>query len=390
MRRRAALLPGQVSHCGVQGASKGSTMTNRILPLLAMLMMPLPLPLPFATAMPQPPPASVTSESPTPAPDTIGSETEERQRPPRTPRPLEPLPEELSELIRNATELNPEKTVLLAKSRKSVLLRTQVACNECLLEMLCYNEDAEKGHESLLWVRAQPKTIHMALLATGAKPGTPATFSPEFKAPTGPVIDIYLNWVDTNGKLQRKKAQTWMRHNVSRYYSAKLEKPPAGVEFPHLELRYDPYNKEILWYGQMTDEQRKELLKLDDSKIYQAAINKFHNESQPKPMNAEFVFTGSYHYTIEDTGQKIYAADSGYVICVANFAGALIDVKEASSADDGGQAYEAWPGRVPPQNTPVIVELVPQLPMANADKATQPTVSEADQNDLGTTPKSTP
>ena len=281
---------------------------------------------------------------------------------PREPveqRPLAPLPDGLQSLLDDSIPLNPDKTVWLTKPRDRVLLRTQVACNDCLLEMLCYNERAEKGHESLLWIRAAPKAIHMALLATGAKAGTPAAFSPDFVPPTGPRVDIYLHWLDADGKQRREKAQTWMRKNVSRYYAAPLAEPPTGIEFPYLELRYDPYNKEILWYGQMTDDQKTDLLaKCDDTK-YQAAIRQFHADSQPTPMDAEFVFTGSYTYTIEETGEKVYAADSGYVLCVANFAGALVDVREPSSAADGGQAWEAWTERVPPRDTPVIIELVP-------------------------------
>lgn len=278
---------------------------------------------------------------------------------PLQPRPLTPLSAELTSVLENAIALNPEQTVWLTKQRDKVLLRTQVACNDCLLEMLCYNERAEKGHESLLWIRAAPKAIHMALLATGAKAGSPVSFTPEFVPPKGTRIDIYLHWIDADGKQRREKAQTWMRKNVSRYYSAPLAAPPTGIEFPFLELRYDPYNKEILWYGQMTEEQKQTLLAKCDDKKYHAAIEQFHKESQPTPMDAEFVFTGSYTYTIEETGEKIYAADSGYVLCVANFTGALVDIREASSAADGGQAWEAWTERVPPQGTPVIIELVP-------------------------------
>ncbi|MCR9197132.1 MAG: YdjY domain-containing protein [Planctomycetaceae bacterium] len=278
---------------------------------------------------------------------------------PSPPRPLAPLSAELKSVLDDAVALNPEQTVWLTKQRDKVLLRTQVACNDCLLEMLCYNERAEKAHESLLWIRAAPKAIHMALLATGAKAGSPVSFTPEFVPPKGPRIDIYLHWVDADGQQRREKAQTWMRKNVSRYYSVPLAEPPAGIEFPFLELRYDPYNKEILWYGQMTDDQKKTLLAKCDDKMYQAAIEQFHKESQPTPMNAEFVFTGSYTYTIEETGEKIYAADSGYVLCVANFTGALVDIREPSSAADGGQAWEAWTERMPPRGTPVIIELVP-------------------------------
>lgn len=301
-----------------------------------------------------PPNASVPGGGLQPVPETVAQ-----------PQPLAPLPKELKTLLEGSVPLNPEQTVWLTKERTKVLLRTQVACNDCLLEMLCYNEQAEKGHESLTWIRAAPKTIHMALLATGAKAGSPAVFSPDFVPPRGPRIDVFLHWVDADGKTRREKAQTWMRRNVSRYYSAPLAEPPAGVEFPHLELRYDPYNKEILWYGQMTDEQKAALLKLCPDAKYQAAIQQFHKESQPTPMSAEFVFTGSYTYTIEETGEKIYAADSGYVMCVANFAGALVDIQEASSAADGGQAYEAWPERVPPRGTPVIIELIPDTSAAS-------------------------
>ena len=82
-------------------------------------------------------------------------------------------------------------------------------------------------------------------------------------------------------------------------------------------------------------------------------------------MTAEFVFAGSYKFRPEDfegTGKllpEVYAAEGGQLVCVANFASSMIDVREESSASDGGQSYEALKGKVPPRGTPVIVELVP-------------------------------
>lgn len=273
---------------------------------------------------------------------------------------MAPLPEALQKLMQSGVPLNPHQTVVLDKKKNRVLLHTEVACEDCPLEMLCCLEQT-KEHESILWLRSKAFVVHAGLLALGIEPGKPATFTPEFKAPSGPTIKIFVNWMDDAGKLQRKNVQEWMRHTVSRYYSQKLAAPPAGVKIPLMELRYDPYNKEILWFGHMSEKQRDKLLTLNKDEAYQAAIRSFYRDSQSRPMEAEFVFAGSYQYVPEGLTQKLYAAEGGQLICVANFASAMIDVREASSADDGGQSYEAWAGRVPARGTPVVVELVPEI-----------------------------
>lgn len=281
---------------------------------------------------------------------------------PPVPEPpaLTPLPELLQKQLSELVPLNPEATVLIDMKQKRVLLRTQVACDDCPLEMLCCLEQT-KEHESILWLRARAEVVHAALLAVGAVPGSPARFLPEFVAPTGPGVRIFVNWVDENGKLQRADARTWMRTSVSRYYSKALPAPPPNVELPFLELRYDPFNKEILWYGPMSKQQRSQLEKLWSDKAYLDAIAQFFNDSQSHQMDADFVFTGSYHFVIEETGEKRYAAEQGDLVCVANFASALIDVRQSSSADDGGVLFEAWPERIPPRETPVILELIPKV-----------------------------
>lgn len=267
-------------------------------------------------------------------------------------------PAVLADLLKEGTPLNQQGTIVLDKPHNRLLLKTEVACNNCLLEMFCCLKQT-KEHESILSLDGRAHVVHIGLLALGMQPGKPVTFTPEFKPPSGQTIKIFVNWVDTDGRLNRCDGRDWMQRSVSRYYSQKLPAPPPGVKLPLMELRFDPYNKEILWFGQMNPQQRDKLLALWDDANYRKAIQQFYKDSQPTPMDAEFVFAGSYQYTPEGTNEKLYAAEGGQLVCVANFASSTIDVREASSADDGVQSYEAKPDKVPPRGTPVIVELVP-------------------------------
>ena len=51
-----------------------------------------------------------------------------------------------------------------------------------------------------------------ALLAVGAKPGSPVSFNP-YKAASGPVIDVFVEWLDEDGNKRRERAQEWIRHD---------------------------------------------------------------------------------------------------------------------------------------------------------------------------------
>jgi hypothetical protein len=269
---------------------------------------------------------------------------------------LAPLPEKLTAELGDATPLNPESTVFLDVPKKRVLLRTEVACNNCLLEMLLVPE-GNREHETILRIRSKAYVIHTALLALGMEPGKPAQFSPEFVPPSGPTVAIELAWVDEKGKLQRTAAQDWMRHNIHRYYAAPLSGPPPGLILPYKDLRWDKFNNEILWYGPMSDEDRDDLLSKWKNEDYQKVIRKFHTDSQSRSMTARFVFVGSSMYTDEQTGEQFYQAEGGHVICTSNFPDALLDVQEESSASDGSQAYEGWTERIPPQGTQVLMIL---------------------------------
>jgi hypothetical protein len=48
-------------------------------------------------------------------------------------------------------------------------------------------------------------------LATGARPGGPVQFRPEFKAASGPEIEVEVIWTDAEGKRQKIRAQEWIR-----------------------------------------------------------------------------------------------------------------------------------------------------------------------------------
>lgn len=281
------------------------------------------------------------------------------------PKPLAPLPEKLQLTLDGTTPLNPDSTVLIDVKSKRVILRTEIACRDCVLEMFLVPE-GNREHETILRIRSKAYVIHAALLALGLEPGKPASFSPDFVAPTGPEIAMQVVWLDEKGMLQRANASEWIRHNVHRYYSVPLSGPPTGLQFPYKNLRWDKFNNEILWYGPMTDEERRDLLTKSKKVEYQKAIEKFYDEGKSRPMTASFVFVGSSMYKDEDTGEEFYQAEGGHVICTSNFPDALLDIREESSASDGGQAYEAWTEKVPPVGTPVLLVMTPK---ANTDKA---------------------
>lgn len=253
--------------------------------------------------------------------------------------------------------LNKKGTVLLDKKGKRVLLKTTVCNREALLEMLiCLTE--RKLHESVLVLDANALEVHSGLLAIGAKPGSPAKFVPNYVRSWGQRVDVFVNWVDKNGKKHRRRAQEWIRSSVNKYHIQKLDQLPPGVTVPFDELRYDSRRRELLWFGPMSDQQYESLCELSDDKPYREAIDRFRKAGQAKQMAAQFLFAGSFFFE-DEQNQKFYTAEAGYVVCVANLPEALIDVNVASSDSDGSLSFEAWTERIPPLETEVTVELIP-------------------------------
>lgn len=271
--------------------------------------------------------------------------------------------------------LNKAGTVLLDAAGKRVLVQSKVVLREGVLEMLaCLKQTKE--HESILAVDAKAYVIHTGLLALGARPGRPVQFVKEvetpggetklveeFKPPTGQEIEIYLQWKDKDGKRHRVDARQWVRHNINRYYTAKLKELPADLELADEprdgDIRYDKRTGELFWFGPMTAKKRDELLARSESKEYRKAVESFYRQSQPREMKARWVFAGSSYHVDEETGKRYYQAEGGDLICVANFPTATIDVGAESSSQQGGLLFEAYTDRIPPTDTEVTIELVP-------------------------------
>jgi len=101
--------------------------------------------------------------------------------------------------------------------RKAVIVDGQVCLREGTLEMFATHKGG-KEHESVVAVNARPQFVHAALLAVGAKVGTPVKFDPEYKPATGQIIDIFVLWKNEKGENQKVRAQEWVKH-------LKTEKP---------------------------------------------------------------------------------------------------------------------------------------------------------------------
>jgi hypothetical protein len=255
--------------------------------------------------------------------------------------------------------LNKNGTVLLDKAGKRLLLKTQVVLREAMLEQFCCLKQT-KEHESILSLDAKAYAVHAGLLALGAKIGTPVQYNPEYKAPTGQRIEIFVSWADDQGKMQRVPAQSWVRKATHRFWAVPLETLPAGLKLPkNSELRHDAKLKELSWYGPMTVPQRDEFLALSSDKAFRKAIEYFFEQGQSHEMKADWVFAGSGFYKDEDTKKEYYLAEDGDLICVANFPSATIDVAVPSSSQGDGLLFEAYTERIPPKGTPVTVELIP-------------------------------
>ena len=275
---------------------------------------------------------------------------------PAAVKPTEPG--QLESRLAATIPLNPQKTVLIDKANGRLFLQTSVALREGLLEMfLCKKQTKE--HESVLMIDSTAQMIHAGLLAAGATPGRPARFQPKFMPPEGDRIEIWVHWKDEEGKPRRATAQSWVRSLTRRYYAEKVGPLPAGVTIPKdSELRYDPMEQELIWFGIMTPEQEKQLASLTTDEKFRAALKKFQTGSQPRGMQADFIFAGSSFIKNPD-GQEWYAAEAGNLICVANFSDAIIDVNVRSSDMNSEASFEPNTPEIPPLRTPVVVELIP-------------------------------
>ncbi len=93
------------------------------------------------------------------------------------------------------------------RGRRTVL-RARVVLREGMLEhLLC--RKGTKEHEAILATEAPARSIHAALLLTGADVGHPVEFAPKFRPPAGSPIQIEVVW-DQNGRRRTDDARQWV------------------------------------------------------------------------------------------------------------------------------------------------------------------------------------
>ncbi|MDR2757654.1 MAG: undecaprenyl-diphosphate phosphatase [Planctomycetaceae bacterium] len=194
--------------------------------------------------------------------------------------------------------LDPQDRIWITPEGQSVVILGRVVLREGFLELLACRVGT-KEHESIISVRVKPFLIHAALLMVRAEPGKPVQQTPQFVPPSGDEIEITVRWNDQEGHRKEVLAQDWV---------------------------WDAGNSK------------------EDSK---------------KAMSTHWVFTGSMQYK-DESGMNHYVADeSGELLGLSNFVGAILDVPIKSSADNTELLFACFTERIPERGTPLTLILTP-------------------------------
>jgi hypothetical protein len=185
--------------------------------------------------------------------------------------------------------------------KRRVLINAYVCLREGALEQLL-TRARTKEHEAILAADVDARLIHAALLAARAKPGSTVRYKKVGEKvvivpPRGTPIKVTLQYRDKKKKLVTVAAQQWVR-----------------------------------------------------------------NIKTKKHLNLDWVFAGSVFFKDPlNPKTMLYGANSGDVICVANFDGAMLDLPISSSKDNADLSFEAYTKRIPPLRTKVTIILEPVL-----------------------------
>ncbi|MCC7335090.1 MAG: hypothetical protein IT422_08335 [Pirellulaceae bacterium] len=74
-------------------------------------------------------------------------------------------------------------------------------------------------------------------------------------------------------------------------------------------------------------------------------------------LKPNWVFAGSILWEDPDTGDKLYQAEGGDLVCVSNFSTATLDIPLESSQVNSGLMFASFSERIPPLRTPVRLVL---------------------------------
>lgn len=113
---------------------------------------------------------------------------------------------------KDGKRLSKDFPIWIDDKEKTVIIEGQVCLREGMLEMFACTRNT-KEHEAIISANTKAYLVHAALVALGAEPGHPARFQPEYSAPTGTEIDVFIRYFDDKGKVQQVKAQEWIKDN---------------------------------------------------------------------------------------------------------------------------------------------------------------------------------
>jgi hypothetical protein len=126
-------------------------------------------------------------------------------------KPAEPVKEAPKPDNTGLKKITKDHDVYLDLKRKAVVVDGQVCLREGVLEMFAVPK-GNKEHEAVVSLNCTSEQVHAALLAVGAKPGTPVKFDPYTPA-TGPIIEVLVLWKDDKGKEHKVRAQEWIKNS---------------------------------------------------------------------------------------------------------------------------------------------------------------------------------
>lgn len=185
------------------------------------------------------------------------------------------------------------------RQRLRVVIPAEVCLREGFLEHLLTRTEAGKNHESILHGSFDARHIKFALLATGAEPGKPAQF--------------------VNDKQE-------------------VDFKPATGERILVTVEW---------------------VQPDGARISVPAQS-WIVDTEGKPLESDWVFAGSQmHPNPDNPGEPFFGANEGRVICVSNFASALLDLPFESTESDASRQFRANTDVIPPIGTKVLVILEP-------------------------------
>lgn len=193
------------------------------------------------------------------------------------------------------------RNLWIDRDRHRVIADGYVAMRDGPLEMFACGAGT-KEHESVVGVIPEASEMHAALLAIGAQVGTSVRFHPRYVPATGQRIRVWVLWPKDGSK-------------------------DGDAKFNVVDARQ--------WV--------------------------LRRQAPAQPMDTDWVFAGSQIWEDSD-GTTHYSADGGDMICVSNFASAMLDVPVSSSAQAGQLLYEPNTDEIPPSRTPLRLVLEP-IPM---------------------------